>query len=232
MKTFVMGDIHGAYKALVQCLERSEFDKENDTLIQLGDIVDGYSESFECVEELLTIKNLISIKGNHDQWFNQYLETGKHPVNWTHGGWSTRSSYSNREIPLSHKEFFAKQLLYYKDKQNNIFVHGGFNRLETLRENEFTPHVFYWDRDLWQEVLSAESINKTINIVEPHNEIFLGHTNTMIWGKDTPMKAKTVWNLDTNAGWGDKLTIMNVETKEFFQSDKIIKLYPNDKGRR
>lgn len=30
MKTFVMGDIHGAYKALIQCIERSGFDKEKD----------------------------------------------------------------------------------------------------------------------------------------------------------------------------------------------------------
>ena len=29
MKTFVIGDIHGGYKALVQCLERSKFDYEN-----------------------------------------------------------------------------------------------------------------------------------------------------------------------------------------------------------
>lgn len=34
-----MGDIHGAYKALQQCLERSKFNYENDKLIQLGDVV-------------------------------------------------------------------------------------------------------------------------------------------------------------------------------------------------
>jgi len=57
-----MGDIHGNYKGLLQCLERSNFDYANDKLIQLGDVVDGWSESCECVTELLKIKNLISIK--------------------------------------------------------------------------------------------------------------------------------------------------------------------------
>jgi len=52
-RTFVMGDIHGAYRALVQCLQRSGFDYQYDILIQLGDIVDGHDEVFECVEELL-----------------------------------------------------------------------------------------------------------------------------------------------------------------------------------
>ena len=38
MKTFVIGDIHGAYKALLQCFERSGFDYEKDHLIVLGDV--------------------------------------------------------------------------------------------------------------------------------------------------------------------------------------------------
>lgn len=78
-KIIVMGDVHGAYKALVQCLERSGFDYEKDTLIQLGDIVDGYPDSYECVEELLKIENLIAIKGNHDGWFDLFIKTDYHP---------------------------------------------------------------------------------------------------------------------------------------------------------
>ena len=64
MKTFVIGDIHGSNKALEQCLERSKFDKEKDQLISLGDIADGWSETSECVDTLLSIKNLI-VRGWH-----------------------------------------------------------------------------------------------------------------------------------------------------------------------
>lgn len=63
-KTFAIGDIHGNYRGLLQCLERSGFNNKEDTLISLGDVVDGHSQSFEVVEELLKIKNLIAIKGN------------------------------------------------------------------------------------------------------------------------------------------------------------------------
>ena len=69
MKTFVIGDIHGNYRGLMQCLERSNFDYDKDTLISLGDVVDGHSESYEVVEELLKIKNLIAIKGNDSYGF-------------------------------------------------------------------------------------------------------------------------------------------------------------------
>ncbi len=47
-KTFVIGDIHGAYRALRQCLERSTFDFEKDRLICLGDVCDGWPETKAC----------------------------------------------------------------------------------------------------------------------------------------------------------------------------------------
>lgn len=57
-RTFVMRDIHGAFKALVQCLERCEFDYDIDTLILLGDIFKFLSPS-----EI----------GNALAWFTIYL---------------------------------------------------------------------------------------------------------------------------------------------------------------
>lgn len=86
MRTFVIGDIHGAHKALVQCLERCGFDRTKDRLITLGDVCDGWPEVKECVDELLTIENRIDIVGNHDLWFYQYMITGIHPDNWRQGG--------------------------------------------------------------------------------------------------------------------------------------------------
>ena len=44
MKTYAIGDIHGAYKALMQCFERSKFDYKKDRLIVMGDVCDGYPE--------------------------------------------------------------------------------------------------------------------------------------------------------------------------------------------
>jgi len=66
MKTFVLGDPHGNCKGMKQCFEKSGINKDEDTLIVLGDIVDGYPEVKECFNELLKFKNLIYIKGNHD----------------------------------------------------------------------------------------------------------------------------------------------------------------------
>lgn len=250
-RTFVMADIHGMHRALVQCLEGVNFDKERDTLIQLGDVADRGPEVYECIEELLTIKNRICIKGNHDEWLQNWMEKGVHP-GMHQGGRESIESYlrnckrvegvdymndTGLDIPETHKKFLREQLPYYIDKDLNIFIHGGFNRHKLLADNE--PGIFWWDRDLWHCALSYESMQRgleykdpstgnraTLKIKEPCKEIFIGHTPTVMWGKGVPMKAANVINLDTGAGMYGKLTIMNLETREFFQSSLVTTLYP------
>lgn len=63
------------------------------------------------------------------------------------------------------------------------------------------------------------------------DEIFIGHTPVTRVGSDIPMKALNVWNVDTGAAFKGKLSMMDIDTKTFFQSDPIYKLYPNEKGR-
>lgn len=261
-RVLIIGDIHGNYQALLQVLERCNFDNDKDTLISLGDVVDGHSESFEVVEELLKIKNLIPIRGNHDDWFFQWLKTGINPSNWQQGQKATGLSYLKHydpemewlgtstgwmvslrpnHIPIEHVEFFRKQLPYYKDDKNNLFIHGGFNRHELL--DHHLEYMFYWDRDLWSQALSWESMSPVklkddskpykpkFKIKEEVNEIFIGHTSTEFWGKQVPMKAANIHNLDTGAGWFGKLTIMDLDTKEYWQSDSGKELYPDFKDR-
>jgi len=238
MRTLVMGDIHGAYKALVQCLERSEFDYENDQLIQLGDVADGLSQVYECVDELLKIKHLIAIKGNHDDWLNEFIQTDFHPFFWNLGGKGTLISYldhagksgrffskgsgyktalESKDIPDTHKIFFNDQKLYYIDDSNRCFVHAGFK--SNLPFHEQRPADYYWDRSLWQEAYKRY-INKEAFAVEPDfKEIYIGHTPTTKFGKDKPLKAFNIYNIDTGTGQSGRLTIMDIDTKDYWQSD-------------
>lgn len=259
MKRYTIGDIHGCYRGLLQCLERSNFNKDKDFLISLGDIADGWNQVYECVEELLSIKNLITIKGNHDDWFNSWIQSDLHPCSWQQGGFGTLSSYCEilnkdylnkysggyltslipEDIPISHKEFFNNQKNYYI-LDNMCFVHGGFNRHHTLQENElFDKEQFYWDRDLWYSALSYQSLKDNhpedfkykFKMHEGFNKVFIGHTDVMNWGKPLPMKAANIWNLDTGGGFKGKVTIMNIDTEEYFQSDLVQELYPEQRGR-
>ena len=100
-RIFVIGDIHGAYRALMQCLERSNFDYEQDQLICLGDVCDGWPETRRCIEELLTINHLTYILGNHDTWTLDWMKTGNIENIWyVQGGEATIDSYQAQAIPL------------------------------------------------------------------------------------------------------------------------------------
>jgi len=259
-RILVIGDIHGGYKGLIQCLERSNFDKDSDTLISLGDIADGWSQVAECVEELLSIKNLIAIKGNHDVWALEWLKYGRSLALWLNqGGKATYNSYIDRpELMAEHVErFFDKQHNYYVDDQNRAFVHGGFVSQKGLGHDAQQAN-YYWDRDLWNLALMADRAKieyaEDVNITNGnrflrHKEIFIGHTTTMMLeakgnmkeSKDpnqvlngritVPMNRCNVWNLDTGGGYSGKITIMDVDTKEYWQSDPMKELYPDEQGR-
>ena len=241
MKVFVMGDIHGAYKALRQCLQKAKFDHHKDKLIVLGDIADRQPEVYECVEELMKIPNLVAIRGNHDDWLDEFCQTGRHPADWTYGGEATIASYLKRKIahkteitpgniPEKHQLFFAQMRTYYIDEYGRCFVHAGFN--PSIPFPNQPPSTYYWDRMLWAAALEWETRKRSHPKQPPFKtrpsfkEIYLGHTSTIKWELTIPMQAAHVHNLDTGAGnWG-KLTIMNVATKEFWQSDSVGELYP------
>ena len=103
MRTFVIGDIHGAYKALLQCFKRCSFDYDNDRLIALGDVCDGWPEVRQSIDELLKVKNLIYIVGNHDLWALSWgLQGTKEDIWLGQGGKNTIVSYDGGPMPESH----------------------------------------------------------------------------------------------------------------------------------
>ena len=99
MRTFVIGDIHGRYQALRECLLKSKFNYRDDKLIVLGDIVDGGWNTAQVVELLLKVDNLVLVLGNHDLWFMDHIRNGWSEQIWLgQGGANTLSSYGGRVI--------------------------------------------------------------------------------------------------------------------------------------
>lgn len=247
MKTYCIGDPHGNYKGFMQVMKSSGFDYEKDRLICLGDVVDGWGQVPELIEELLKIKNLVSIKGNHDDWAYQWLKYGIAQHIWlSQGGQATFDAYTiyHPDLMIKHeKEFFAKQVYYYVDEDNRAYIHGGFNWKIPLKDNEKSDII--WDRNLYYTALywqfQHDYRNEELNTVKEFKEVFIGHTTTnysfnhkfnCYIPSDKPVHVSNVWNLDTGSGYEGKLTLINVDTKEYFQSNNVGNLYPDEKGRR
>jgi len=228
MKTFVIGDIHGGFKALKQCLKKSKLDYKVDKLIVLGDVADGWPDIPECFEELFKIKHLVYIRGNHDQWLKDFLKYGKQPDVWTlQGGMATREAYLFRrpELMKPHLEFLKKTKFYYKDDKNRVFVHGGIDLDKPIEEN--TKRYLCWDRALWDERHRSDVKRKSI---QQYKEIYVGHTSIYKLSH-FPANYGNIWFMDTGGGWEGVLSIMNIDTKEFWQSDIVSELYPEIRGR-
>ena len=250
METFCVGDIHGSLNALEQALKRANFNNKKDKLICLGDYVDGWSQSSDVVDFLIELQKEsdnrhIFIKGNHDIWLSEWLNSGNSDPTWVYnGGQSTIDSYlkSANCLNKEHQEFFNNLKRYYVDEQNRCFVHAGLDNLNGVEFDD--DYTSYWDRTFWK-------IQHTIldrSLMPEYSEIYIGHTPTINYeiknhyperklqeknGVITvPMFRGNVINMDTGCGWGGKLSIMNINTKELFQSDKSEDLHFGEKGRK
>jgi serine/threonine protein phosphatase 1 len=223
-QTYVIGDIHGAYKALLQCLDRSGFDYEVDHLICLGDVCDGWPDTKLCIDELLTIKNLTYILGNHDLWLLNWLTSNKVEDLWVkQGGAATINSYS-QGIPATHIQFLEKALPYFL-LENKLFVHAGFDPDRALGDQEV--RTFLWDRSLIQQAWKFLILEVNAKLTK-FDEVYIGHTPIPF---DKPMKSCEIWMMDTGAGWSGVLSLMNVDTKQIFTSDRVPLLYRGFEGR-
>lgn len=239
-RTLVIGDIHGGLRALHQIMDRAKVNTR-DTLIFLGDYVDGWSQSPQVIDFLIEMnqkQNCIFIRGNHDDLLMEWLENDKDNKEWyKHGGESTVLAYSlvDETTKQKHIQFLKELQNYHHDDQNRLFVHAGFTNMNGINF-EYFPESFYWDRTLWETAMALDQNLSKESLLYPkrlllYDEIYIGHTPVTRIHETIPIQKACVWNVDTGAAFKGKLTIMDVDTKEFWQSEPLNELYFNEKGR-
>jgi len=240
MKTVVIGDIHGGYKALKQLIERADL-PVGTKYIFVGDYVDGWSESAEVISYLMEFSkenDCLFLRGNHDELLYKYLKSGESSEMWLRqGGESSVKSYlklSKAEVE-KQLDFFENLINYHVDTGNRLFLHAGFTN-QHGPEHEFYPNLLYWDRTLWEMVCAMdtsveENEDKYPKRLKLFNEIYIGHTPVTRVGFDKPANFANVWNVDTGAAFKGKISMLDIDSKEIWQSDAVHTLYPNEKGR-
>ncbi len=239
-RTLVIGDIHGGLKAIKQLFANASVTAA-DKLIFLGDYVDGWSESAQVLDymiELNATHDCIFIKGNHDAWCQDWLRTGNADPLWLkHGGMETVESYASAatQRKTQHLNFLERMPFYFIDDKNRLFIHAGFTSMHGPQK-EFHNSNFSWDRTLWEMAIVMDKRIEAHSVLFPKrlklfNEIFIGHTPTLYYNKTEPMQGCNVWNIDTGAAFNGKLSIMDIDTKQFWQSESVYTLYPGEIGR-
>ncbi|GEO07277.1 metallophosphatase [Adhaeribacter aerolatus] len=248
MRRFVFSDSHGGYKAMVQCLERCGFDNDKDQLFFIGDVVDGWSESKQSIQLLLGIPNLVHLLGNHDEWaikgftnslFKSDPEDQTELYLWImQGGAATVKSYApSGEMPPEHLQFLRAAKPYHITEDNILLVHAGFDPDKPIAKTG--TDWLIWSRDFINKYYkcyknSQYRLHPDPGLIIPdYKEVYIGHTPTIRLDENQkkPLTMGNIILMDTGAAFTGCLSIMDLDTKEVWQSDPVMTLYPYETGR-
>jgi len=195
---YIIGDIHGQILKLKKMMELiSRHITGDDTLIFLGDYIDRGSGSFDVIELLSglpDIYNTCFLRGNHEDMFLNYYNTGSDlDLYLRNGGGATITSYVERvgemKLPEKHCSFFSSLKLYYEG-EDFIAVHAGLNP-KAADPGSHDSEEILWIREKF--FYADHKWNKTI---------IFGHTPTkLLHNSDTIYydPRRNIIGLDTGA---------------------------------
>lgn len=212
-RILAIGDIHGCYAKLVRLMEKVKLDPEKDRLVFMGDYIDRGDQSREVVEYLIELKKQLPasvfLLGNHEHMLLEYLAgTNSNPPFLYNGGQKTLEGYFGTDalfslqdpqmvFPLEHLEFFNSLKPYY-EVNDYIFVHAGLRDGLPLEQQDLLDLL--WIREEFH--YSRYNFGKTV---------IFGHTPF-----PRPFIFKGKIGIDTGAGYGHKLTCVELPAVRFY----------------
>lgn len=213
-KVVVVGDVHGAYTALMEYFGNGFND--NYFYIFVGDIIDRGIENSETVKffiEAVKRKNVLLLEGNHERWLKLYSHdiVGKSKE----FEFVTRKQLDASDIDKKDIRQLCRKLgqvawFTYGDKEI-LVTHGG---LATMPENlsfMATDQMIHGVGDYNDSGVIAETWLKTTadNMYQIH-----GHRNV----KNVPMKVNDrVYNLEGKVEFGGFLRILEIDKDGFHE---------------
>ena len=146
MKLFAVSDVHSFYDEFIMALNNIGFEKDNPKhlLVVCGDYFDRGPKSYEVLNYLMNLSNVILIKGNHEDLMEEMIHRGYSNDNDIHNGtYETfcqlfphienevnTGRFKDIDLPdfkivyeLLLKPLYDKMVNYFETK-NYVFVHG------------------------------------------------------------------------------------------------------------
>ena len=241
-RNLIVGDIHGRYEKLLSVLGKASFDPDFDTLYSVGDFCDRGKDAVKTLRFLMSLKNLKAVVGNHDIILQDWLYSEKRDENWLRylGGNKTVNDiiYRHRLCRMERLKIagFLRSLPLVIVEDRYIVVHGGIpcrrGMDDLVRYQEWKRPAYSglnndespaWDRDYMLSAYSElhpefrDEIFMEAKPFETDKTIFVGHTPT-VEGKPFISEKYHLVALDTGAGGNGPLTLMDMDTYEFWQS--------------
>ena len=189
-------------------MDKIDIDKEKDTLVFIGDYIDRGPRSYEVIEYLIRLKmhykNIVFLKGNHEDMLEKYLAGTDRLSYLANGGHKTLEQYLMRSrgdgaypIPPEHLDFIKSLVLFYQT-DDYIFVHAGLRKRIPLEMQN--PTDLLWIRNDF--ILSKYDFGK---------RVIFGHTPF-----SEPLVQPNKLGIDTGAVFGNKLTCVELPELVFY----------------
>jgi serine/threonine protein phosphatase 1 len=142
------------------------------------------------------------------------------------GGQATIDSYQ-QGVPPEHLQLLNSSQSYFI-MGNRLFVHAGILPERSVEAQD--DGIFLWDRSLFKKAIAAYMHHQDQPLTI-YDEVYIGHCPIHRYDIVEPVRGGGVWMMDTGAGWEGRLSMMDVHTKQVFQSDQVDGFYPPGSGR-
>ncbi|WP_045518796.1 metallophosphoesterase family protein [Neobacillus niacini] len=213
MNYFVIGDVHGCYHTFKKMITK-HWNKENEVLIQLGDIIDRGKNSPQMVQLARQLREnypeqAIFLRGNHEfEIIDHFMNHPNH--NWLRQcGEETLRQYEAEGIDCQSDVRWMSELPLFWENDHLFVCHAGIAEQAADPFKEDDGFSVLWNRSPLKNIQKLQII---------------GHTPC-----DEPMydAGSHSWNIDTGAAYsgflaGVKIT-PNGEIIEFIKEETDVR---------
>ncbi len=216
-RILAVGDIHGEWDKFMYLYRMIEFDPEKDLLIFLGDYIDRGLKPLHVLDwmyEHQNEKNIIMLRGNHEQLMLDYYAGGEKGDLWLwNGGDVTRRGLKKQNTRVRDLclEFVSRLPVRYRIQANGkdfFFCHAGVKPGIPLKDQE--DKTLLWVREEFFDHYSGKEI------------VVSGHTNVgyVEPGRTTPILRKNMILVDTGSYLPDgQISCVDVLSGRIWQSE-------------
>lgn len=124
-RDFVCGDLHGAYGRLMDFMKFVHFNKDEDRMFSVGDLVDRGPQNEKCLR-LLNEPWFYAVRGNHEQLMDHFYTDGPYGCYWLQNGGSWGVMYREKETnEIRELSSYAAKLpvMMTVERQDGKFFH-------------------------------------------------------------------------------------------------------------
>lgn len=198
MRYIMISDVHGEYDKMIDALNKVNFNKEQDTIVSVGDCFDRGEKSKEVLLFLMSCPNRILLWGNHDARLFQILYSRQLSFNYCdflNGVQKTLESFTDNLIHadaniLKTDFLFDDRFAETRTKLQQYFTecswavefddlivtHGwlpvdGAGENQHIKENWREVHKDYWYDATW----SKSQFLSTLPACYPEKPLLIGH---------------------------------------------------------